>query len=126
MGVLMALSAEHVAPRPATATAKLPTSRLASGPDVDMVDMDTLLSAVKARLCLCVGTPPETDLAAHPDAARRVQVSVLECVAALDQLQATLRNELARCHHLELAVLDANSALAQARAELAGTQADEH
>ena len=58
-------------------------------------DWDDLLGAVKARLRLIVGEvrartiePPVRDLVAW------VQDSVLECVAALDQLHTTLAHEL--------------------------------
>ena len=89
-------------------------------------DWDDLLNAVKARLRLTVGEW----LAATPepqqhDTAGRFHASVLECVAALDKLHATLTHELGRCQQLERQVLDAQAALAQARAELVGTQAEE-
>jgi len=89
-------------------------------------DWAVLLDAVKARLRLSVG-----ERAAHEalpellDTEGRVQVSVLECVEALDQLQLTLSYELDRRQRLEQEVFDAHAALAQARAELAGTQAGE-
>jgi GGDEF domain-containing protein len=54
-----------------------------------------------------------------------VRTSVLECAVALDQLHLSLRQELGRLQRLELEVSDARAALAQARAELAGTQASE-
>lgn len=102
-------------PRPAT----LPD--LSS--DVAIADWEDLLNAVKERLRLTVGkwlvTPPEPPVHAK---AGWVQASVLECVAALDQLQLTLANELARCQQLELEVGAAKTALAQVRAERASAQ----
>lgn len=94
--------------------------------DIAMEDWDDLFCAVKARLRLSVGervaAAPEAPV---NDAGDRVRASVLECVEALDQLQATQRHELARRQRLELQVLDARTALAQARAELAGAQVEE-
>lgn len=93
--------------------------------DVAMGDWDDLLSAVKSRLRLTVGellaTLPEGKV---PDAAHRVQASVLECVTALDQLQLTLRHELGRRQLLELEVFEAQTALTQVRAELCAVQAN--
>ena len=94
--------------------------------DVAMTDWDDLLSAVKSRLRLTVGEL--LDALPHgqlPDAAHRVQASVLECASALDQLQLTLTHELHRRQLLELEVFEAQAALTQARAELSATQADE-
>jgi diguanylate cyclase (GGDEF)-like protein len=48
-----------------------------------------------------------------------------ECMAALDRLRTALAHELGRCQQLELEVFDAQTALAQLRAELAGTRAGE-
>lgn len=93
-----------------------------------MTDWNELLDAVKARLRLSVA---EMSQAAgphsqpQPTAAQRTRSGVLECVDALDQLHATLRQELGRRQRLELEVFDAQATLAQARAELAGTQAGE-
>ncbi len=92
--------------------------------DMDSDDWDDLLNAVKTRLRQTVG---EQSAAMPPpsvrDAAGQVQSSVLECVLALDQLHTTLAHELGRRRQLERKVLDAQIALAQARAELAGTRA---
>jgi len=89
-----------------------------------MTDWNDLLDAVKARLRLCVDEPSQAS-GPQPTAAQRTRSGVLECVEALDQLHATLRLELDRRQRLELEVFDAQAALAQARAELAGTQAGE-
>ena len=94
--------------------------------DVAVAEWDDLLSAVRIRLRQTVGEPVAP--APEPitrDAAGQVQTSVLECVLALDQLHTTLTHELGRRRQLERKVLDAQTALAQARAELAGTQAGE-
>jgi hypothetical protein len=65
---------------------------------VAIEDWDILLSAVKARLTLTVGEEP--GLRVHDDAGR-VRASVLECVAALDQLHTTMTHELDRRRQLE-------------------------
>lgn len=87
--------------------------------DVAIADWEDLLNAVKERLRLTVGewlvSAPEPRVHVR---AGWVQASVLECVAALDQLQNTVANELAR-HQLLKPELDAATiALAQTRAEL--------
>ena len=94
--------------------------------DVAIGDWEDLLSAVKSRLSATAGAlldgPPDQ----HPEhAAARTQASVLECVAALDQLHITLRHELARGAQLEQELADLQSSLAHARRELLGTQAGE-
>jgi hypothetical protein len=61
--------------------------------DVAIEDWDILLDAVKARLKLTVGEEPGPQ---GQDEARRVRDSVLECVAALDQLHTTMTHELDR------------------------------
>ena len=94
--------------------------------NVTVGDWDDLLSAVKARLRLTVGQPLAGTREPHGHrTAEQVRAAVLDCVAALDQLQATLTHELCHCQHLELEVFDVQAALAQARAELVGTQAGE-
>jgi diguanylate cyclase (GGDEF)-like protein len=97
-----------------------------TGAHAAIPDWDTMLSAVKDRLTLTVAESSHvlggTLLRAGDP---RVQTAVLECVNALDQLHMILRHELGRCEQLELAVFDAQTGLAQARAELAGTQAGE-
>ncbi len=88
--------------------------------DVAIGDLDDLLNAVRAKLRLTVADR----LAQIPelltlDAAFAVQTSVLECVAALDQLHLTLSHELARRHELEIELAAAHAALAQAHAVVA-------
>ena len=98
----------------------------AESSDVAIGDWEELLSAVKSRLRSTVGellaVVPEHQL---PDAAHRVQASVLECVNALDQLQLTLSHELARRHQLEREVVETQAVLARARDQLAATRAEE-
>lgn len=92
-------------------------------PDIRLCDWNDLFSAVKARLRDTVGERVTVrTLLTAPARASQVQASVLECVAALDQLHATMLQELARSSELELQVFDAQIALASVRAELAGTQ----
>ena len=116
--------------------------------DVALVDWSTLMSAVKCRLerlvvgPLFVSQPSSESKAPLAQAgwlAQAVQPvqsaqlaqlaqladGVRQCVAALDQLQATLERELARRPWLELEVFDLQTGLSQARAELAGTRAGE-
>lgn len=88
--------------------------------DVAISDWDELFSAVEARLTSTVGewlaVLPET---AASTAANRVRASVLECVAALHQLHSTVSHELARRQRVEQDLIDARTALAKVRAELA-------
>jgi len=108
---------DHARQHPATSVA----SR-----DVAMGDWDTLMNAVKERLRETVADS-SAERIEHPSehTAGFIRTSVLECVAALDHLHATLIHELGRCRQLKLEVLSAQSALAQARAELLGTRAGE-
>jgi diguanylate cyclase len=106
---------------PGIDTSRAPLPNLPS--DVAIGDLDDLLGAVKGRLTLTVAEPL-AELRTN-DEARRIQASVLDCVDALDQLHMTLRHELGRRLEFELEASDARTALALARAELAGTQAGE-
>ena len=111
---------------PDAAAPPLNGSPPAESSDVAIADWEELLSAVKSRLRLTVGellaVLPEHQL---PDAAHKVQASVLECVNALDQLQLTLSHEFARRQRLEREVIDTQAVLARARDQLAATQAEE-
>ena len=93
--------------------------------DVDSCDWDELFNAVKERLRAVSDGPASAPT--QPGAAefQHLQRVVGECIVALDQLHHSMANELGRRQHLELEVFDANTALAQARAELVGTQAGE-
>jgi diguanylate cyclase (GGDEF)-like protein len=69
-------------------------------------------------------------LAATPAAdveytARRVEASIRECSAALQQLRRTLVDEVGRRHSLEQQVLEARSALSQVRASMADPLQDD-
>lgn len=90
-------------------------------------DWDELLSAVEMRLRHTAGQMPPALPGDSADCGDGTgagpQASVLECVEALHQLHMTLMHELGRRQQLELEVFEARSALAQAREELAGTQA---
>ena len=78
--------------------------------DIGIEDWDDLLNAVKERLRLTVGkwqtTTPEPPTHAKSG---WVQASVLECVAALDQLQLTFMNERRKHQQLELRLLELES-----------------
>ena len=102
------------------------TSSSTVSSDVAFRDWDDLLCAVKSRLKSTVGELLAA-LPGHevPDAAHRVQASVLECVTALDQLHLTLTHELARRQHLERELFKTQAMLARARNELAATRAEE-
>lgn len=68
--------------------------------DIEIEDWDILLRAVKLRLRLAVcglqAALPEPQAPPDVDAARKVQVIVLECVAALEQLHTALTQERGR------------------------------
>lgn len=84
-----------------------------------------VLAALTARLRSIADGPRRADDPAWRFGTASVRTDVLDCAAQLDQLQVTLAHELALRQQLELAVFDAQTALAQARAELVGTQAGE-
>ena len=98
--------------------------------DVALADWSALMSAVKCRLERLVAEPPIISQPSSESTVPLAQLAQLadgvrQCVAALDQLQATLERELARRPRLELEVFDLQTGLSQARAELAGTRAGE-
>ena len=64
----------------------------AQGTEIPMDDWHLMLNAVKERLRQLVDTPggPQPAAVLAPDVARRVQSDLLECVYALDLLQAAL------------------------------------
>lgn len=92
--------------------------------DVALVDWSTLMSAVKDRLERLAAEPAPSSRSSPMSQALMAE-NVRQCVAALDQLQATLVRELARRSRLELEVFDLQTGLSQAHAELAGTRAGE-
>lgn len=84
---------------------------------------ELLMGAVTARLRDTVGVSWASAAAPRsPQAVAQVQASVRECAAALDQLKGAMQQELQRCHVLERQLGLANEALAQAKADLLGTQ----
>lgn len=89
-------------------------------------DWDSMLNAVKLRLNLTVG---ELSAQSHGQTDHHVLsrfcMSVLECVDSLDALQTRLDSELDRNALLKREMLETQSALLQARAELMGTRAGE-
>lgn len=94
--------------------------------DIRPADWNDLFAAVKARLRASVAErfSLRSLLSTH-QRVQGIQCVVMECVEALDQLHATLSNELSRCADLEQQVLAVRAALAQARAQLVDTQDDE-
>ena len=89
-------------------------------------DWDDLFNAVKARLRLTGGEKLVTKAGPEVlDVERRVRADVLACLAALDELHMKLASELGRRQQLEREVVDAQTALMQARADLVGSQAGE-
>jgi diguanylate cyclase (GGDEF)-like protein len=119
--VVPTLNPEDPMPR-----SKSQSANEASAAEVAIMDWDDLFSAVEARLRLTVDVSPGAgaELQAH-DSVVQVRASVLECVMELDHLHSTLKHVLGRTQRLELEVFDAQTALAQLRAELVGTQAGE-
>jgi hypothetical protein len=76
----------------------MPISAAVAPPDIAIEDWDILMGAVKARLKRTVGeSPVAAPQPRRDDEARCVQSSVLECVAALDQLHMAMTHELDRC-----------------------------
>ena len=65
--------------------------------EVVFEDWDLLFSAVKAKFRLIVGEPVDAAREAPPDdRVARMQAGVLECVAALELMHTTIRNEIIR------------------------------
>jgi hypothetical protein len=97
----------------------------AASDDVLIGDWDTLFSAVKARLRQSVGLGGLLQ-PIPPDASIYIKGQVLQCLEALDQLQATMLHYIGRNRALEAQLSAAQSALARVRDELSRTQAGEH
>ena len=74
------------------ANALLPRSRS----DTVIEDWTDLFDAVTARLRLVMAERHATSVESPSDEADRIRVNVLECVEALDQLHAALKEELGR------------------------------
>ena len=92
----------------------------------ELSDWGDLLNAVSQRLRAIVGRRLVT-LSGLPvnDARSRTQTGVLDCATALDQLHALVLRQLEGQRRLEHEMATTQAALAQARAELAGTLAGE-
>lgn len=88
--------------------------------DVEIRDIDLLLSTVMDRLRLTVINYPSS--AVDQAMPHQIQSAVLECAQALDQLHATFKHALTRHQRHDLEIFDLQTALAQSRAELAGMQ----
>ena len=66
---------------------------------ISIEDWDVLFTAVKTRLTLAAQSqvnPATQPMAADAAQVERICATVLDCVAALDQLHMTVRDELAR------------------------------
>ena len=111
-------------PLPEQQPAPAPTTALPAPGTLPSGDWELLLAAVQDRLLRATHACEDCADGA-PACAHNGQPVMLECAAALGQLHAMFALELARHGHLELEVFDARTALAQARAELRGTQAGE-
>ncbi len=95
---------------------------LDASPGIAIGDWDDLLNSVKDRLTRTVSENPCGLAASSDPGAAQIRDAVLECVAALDQLQETVTVERVRHEGLEIAVFEAQTSLAQVRAALIGTQ----
>jgi diguanylate cyclase (GGDEF)-like protein len=93
------------------------TSQIASD------DWSVLFAAVLSRLRSIVSDRLGANGSSHaPDPSARGKVEALDCLAELDALHASMGLERGRCRQVERQLVDARTALAQARAELAGTR----
>jgi diguanylate cyclase (GGDEF)-like protein len=120
------LNFETLLPRPKPHLPAIRTAANLLPPNAAIGEWDEFLSAVKTSLRLAVGR--RLDATSAPqwhETAGQVRASVLHCVAALDQLHTMLTQELGRRQQLELEVFDVQTTLAQARVQLAGTEAGE-
>ncbi len=107
----------------ASVPTRVPADETGSG--IAIGDWNDLFNAVKDRLTRtvsgnCDGLGGSSDLGAA-----QIRNSVLECVAALNQLQDTVTAEGVRREGLEMAVFEAQTSLAQVRAALVGTRQSE-
>lgn len=94
--------------------------------DLVFGDIDTLFHAVRERITLTTGDAFATQCVTNgDDPAVRIRATVLECVAELDQLHATMTYEVGRRRLLERTVDDLQNVLAIVQADLTGTRAAE-
>jgi diguanylate cyclase (GGDEF)-like protein len=86
----------------AEVSSPVPPPQPGSRPDIPPEDWDVMFSAITARLRNAVdrrlATAPDPQ---RPEAAARLQGTVLECLGALDQLHAALATERSRQRQLE-------------------------
>lgn len=90
--------------------------------DIAICDWDDLLRAVKDRLAKIVAEPPlAASVTELQRTASQVRADVLECVAALDQLQRSLSHDTARQlrdqrtgHHLQVVAPQSGSTRSEA------------
>lgn len=93
---------------------------------VAISDWDELFHSVTTRLRLTAGDASSTSaVSGERGSDSRVLASVLECVEALELLHSALTQERGWRHQLELDFIDAQTELAQTRADLVGTRTDE-
>ncbi len=93
--------------------------------DIPVGDWDILFNAVKERLVRTANVSDTDSTLRAQRCALRIRTEVLDCVAALDQLQATVTVELKQRQRLELEVFDVKASLAQIRAALIGSHEGE-
>ena len=96
--------------------------------DIALEDWDVLCAAVESRLGLLVRDPHEPASATAGPAGEplhRLRAGVLDCAAALAQLRMALAHDRARGRAVELALFEAQTALAKVRGDLARTRAGE-
>jgi hypothetical protein len=91
--------------------------------DIADDDWDDLLMAVKDRLRLTVGERPIRPGEVLKCPLATIQASVLECVAALGQLQLGMKHSRERRQRLEAELAQAQAALRDARGELISARA---
>lgn len=88
-------------------------------------DWDDLFNAVQQRLAAIASGQISAAVAPTAVTAGPARSAILDCVAALEQLHATVTAELVRRDGLEMAFVEAQTSLAQVKAALLGTQEDE-
>ena len=91
--------------------------------DLAFGDIDTLFHAVRERIALTTGDAFASQCVTNgDDPAVLIRATVLECVAALDQLHATMIYEVGRRRLLERTVDDLRNMLAIVQADLSSVR----
>lgn len=91
--------------------------------DIPIRDWEVLFCAVKDRLSLSVGEGQDPDsMRDRRSGSGVMRASLIECVQALNHLHGMLAHEVVRCEQLERSLFDAQTELAQSRADLLCTQ----